>query len=466
MRALLYPAIFLYATAAAAQTATCIPPEQWAPREKEFVAQMKQVYTQQGLPFNDQIACEAVGSFRQKITALMGNVGALSVLSNPATAQALQNAAPMAAVPASPAAAMPATGVAAATSEASLGQQFAQWPALTSGVEFQIQRDGFDINGQRYVDPQGQTVGVGYSNATGDFTEIVNTAPNQYVIKSGRANSGSDPIVIATATRNGMLWNVTTVTGKSYGGFRLIPISRGFIVARLDAAFRYIPGVGTTNIVPPQGFTLAAFQNGDIGATGYVLMERITENSSNNPLGSLVHSVQTFGALLGMAKVNDYMLVNIDNGKTVPINISTDGKQIQIMRECVRRNALVSICAKMDSFDSLYDQLGRNNQHYFWRVQWFKSDGIPIMVSMQGGVSTITVTNLDSGQNAELFHRALGINGYDVRQRADGKVVVTANMAFTKQTIDDAAAQLNNPAAVASAQADTASTPAAPTAQP
>jgi len=343
------------------------------------------------------------------------------------------------------AAATPATA-APPRSDADLAAAFDVFPALASGVQFERFRDGFAINGRRYIDPEGKITSYGFDAQSGDFTYLAETSSGEYVLKSGRALASAEPVTIATARKQGAQWQVSTVTGKKFTGYRLIPSSRGFVIARDNTGFRFVPGRGTTNIVAPEAFTIAALQNGDIANTGYILLERTPESNgqANNSLGSLFNAVKSLGSVVGVGKKEDYALLNIESNRSVPVNVSLEDKQVQVMSACRQRNMLIAQCDKMDSYDSVFQPNGtRNMSHYFWRINWFNVPGRPILVSQEGGLSKVSATDLNSGKKVILFERALGIASFAATQQANGKISVTAQMGFSSETRDDVAALLD-----------------------
>ena len=334
-------------------------------------------------------------------------------------------------------------------SEVDIGKQIEALGPSNGGIEVIRHKDGFSIDGMRYVDPEGQIDRYAFDALNGDVTYVVVGMQNQYKIKTMRARSNMEAVTIATATHNNGTWQITTLSGKTLSGSRIMPLSRGIIVARDNVAFRYIPGKGVSNIVGPDGFSFTAFQNGDIEGTGYIMMERIQESdasSGDNVIGHL----KSLGSLLGVGKKEDYLLLNINNNRSIPVNISMEGKEVQLLSQCRKKNFAYSYCDRMDSFESLFDPKdGRPNlTHYYWRVSWFKTQAGPVLVSQEGGLGEIIATNLNSGAKASLFKRALGIAGYSTKQGADGKVGVTAQMGFTKESIDDVVAFMNKPEAL------------------
>lgn len=333
-------------------------------------------------------------------------------------------------------------------SDADLAAAFKQFPVLTQGVQFERFRDGFAINGRRYLDPEGKITTYAFDALSGDFTYLAETSPGEYVLKSGRALSNADPITIASAQKQGPLWQVMTVTGKKFNGYRLIPSSRGFVIARDNTGFRYIPGGGTTNIVAPEAFSIAGLQNGDIANTGYILLERTAASNgtqASNPLGSLFNAVQSLGSSVGIGKKEDYALLNIDNNRLVPVNVSLEGKQVQVMSACKQKNHFIAQCAQMDTFESVFDTNGsRNLGHYYWRINWFNVPGRPILISQEGGLTKVSATDLNSGKKVILFDRTLGIAAFSATQDAKGKVSVTAQMGFSSESKDDVVALLDS----------------------
>ena len=370
----------------------------------------------------------------------------------PANAPAIPAQAPaaMQATTASALVITPAVAQAAApnlNTEADLAAAFDKWRNLDSGVKFERFRDGFAINGARYIDPEGTIVAYGFDAQSGDFTYLAQYNNGQYILKSGRASSTGEPIEIAKAEKRGSQWTVTTTTGKKFSGSRLIPLSRGFIVARENTGFRYVPGKGSTSIAAPEQFAIAALQNGDVSSTGYILLERIVESggSGGGSIGGLISSVQSLGSTFGIGKKEDYALLNIDTGKSVAINISTDDKRVQIMSACRQRNFMFAECERMDSYESLFQANGaRNMTHYFWRINWFNAGGRPILVSQEGGLSQVTATDLGSGKKLTLFERTLGIAAFSATQGTDGKISVSAKLGFNTESKDDIVALLDS----------------------
>lgn len=335
-----------------------------------------------------------------------------------------------------------------ARTEADLATAFSKFPVLAEGVQFERFRDGFSVNGKRYIDPEGKISSYAFDPQSGDFTYLAEAHTGEFILKSGRALSTEEPVTIATAYQQGPLWQVSTATGKRFTGYRLIPSSRGFVVARDNTGFRYVPGSGTTNIVAPEAYSIAALQNGDIANTGYILLERTPESNGTQPgnsLGALFSSVKSLGNTLGLGKKEDYALLQIESNRLVPVSVSLEDKQVQVMSMCKQKNILIAKCQQMDTFESAYEPNGsRHLSHYFWRINWFNVPGRPILVSQEGGLSKISATDLNSGKKVILFERTLGIANFSTVQHANGKISVTAQLGFSSETRDDVLALLDS----------------------
>ena len=332
----------------------------------------------------------------------------------------------------------PTPVIRSASTESDFNNIFAGYQKLNAGVNFERLKDGFSVNGTRYIDPEGAIVAYSFDILSGDFTYAAETTSGNFVIKSGRALIQTEPVTIATAEKRGTQWVVTTVTGKKFSGSRLIPSSRGFIITRDNTGFRYIPGKGTTSIAGPEDFVIAGLQNGDIANTGFILLEHVPI-ANGDSTSQLFSSLKSLGSSLGMVKKNDYALLNIDTNKLIPINVSMDGKQVQIMSACRQRNNLIAVCSQMDSYNSLFDQNGMKNlSHYFWRISWFNTpEGRPILVSQEGGLTKVSATDLNSGKKVILFDRTLGIGGFFATQKTDGGISVSAKMGFSTEVKDN-----------------------------
>jgi hypothetical protein len=418
-----------------------IPSSEWTPREASMVAQYRIAYQKQGLPFSDEQAALAVQSMRDQIARLTGSIAVAQALSShnisvlPVEMPALRADAP------------PATSTAVTVSESQLAAQFAALPAKACDLQVRQRREGFTVNGQPVVDAEGPITMYAFDVVSGDVTFAVQ-APRNLEIKFMRAGAAVPPRLIAIATRSGAGWSVQTVSGLSLSGSTLSMLPRGLLVARPGAAFRYDPGQGVKNIAVPEGFVLASIQRGNIGGTGYVLLERDTPPV--DPQGGLFASVKAIGgsvkaigANLGVNSKADYALYNAETGQTFPLNIDSDGKEVTTLSDCYRRSGIVNRCNSAETFESLYDELGRRNiHHYYWRAQWLNTPHGPIAITLEGGNRDAYITDLVTGKKVVAFHRALGIADMEVTQNPDGTVSIDAQLAFQHQSVPDAVAFL------------------------
>lgn len=339
------------------------------------------------------------------------------------------------------------TPPAATLSETELAKRLAQQPALPTGVVVEGRRDGFAVNGTRYIDPEGAIVRYGADPLSGDVTYMAQIDRDSFVLKTLRVATGTEPITIGTASRRSGLWQVDTVTGKTLRGWRLIPLARGVLVGRDNTGFAYVAGEGTRSFAAPESFDLAGFQNGDIAGTDYVLLERRQEEAQG-PFGETIGAIAALGNALGVVRKEDYVLYSMSTGKMHPLDIAADGKSTSVYSQCKRRNAVLNLCDRVDFVDSLYDAQGMPNfSHYYWRVSWYRTPQGPIAIAQESGLKDITVTDLGSGKKVTAFNRELGIAGFTSRQGADGRVSVVAQMGFGMEALEDAAALLAAPSA-------------------
>jgi hypothetical protein len=81
--------------------------------------------------------------------------------------------------------------------------------------------------------------------------------------------------------------------------------------------------------------------------------------------------------------------------------------------------------------------------HYFWRINWFNTPTRPVLVSQEGGLGSITATDLSSGKKVMVFERALGIGGFEIQQNTDGTIDITAQMGLSPESKKDIGALLD-----------------------
>lgn len=320
-------------------------------------------------------------------------------------------------------------------SEEELSNKLEKFEPLEQQVTIIRKKDGFDVNGMRFVDPEGKIVSYGYDVTTGDITYLAKNGLDTYVIKFTRAISDFEPVTIATAEREGPRWTVMTVTGKKLFGESLTPLAKGFLVSRETSGFIYEPGKKVTSFGAPDGFHVASFQNGEIQKTRYVLLERDAIDESNQ-LGGLLSSAKSLGSSLGINKKEDYLLLNFKTGQQIPINIDIEGKSIAIHSKCRKTNSFVNECEQVDFYESLFDKYGMpNGSHYFWSISWFDSDKGPILITKEG--TKVMINNLETGKVATAYKRIMGINYIQAERTCDGNICLKAKLGFKKEQIDD-----------------------------
>ena len=344
----------------------------------------------------------------------------------------------------------PQANAAPSQSEQELAQRIAALPKLTTGVMFEKKRDGFSVDGVRYIDPEGPIVKYGHDNLAGDTTYLTRTGPSTFVIKYLRVAGGQEAMTIGQASNADGLWRVETSTGKKLNGQTLLMGGKGFLVARESTGFLYIPGIGIRNIAGPEAFDIAPFQNGDVVGTGFILLERRKQAESRDasPLGTFLKSVNNLAATTGMSKQEDYMLFNAFTGKSIPLNIQSTGKERSEFSNCKQVRRYIEKCANVDLVESLYGTDGSPLlTHYFWRIAWYNAAAEPILIAQENGLRDITVTSLATTSKVTVFSRTLGIAGFTTAMNREGQVSIAAKMGFSTETVSDAASLLRSGAA-------------------
>lgn len=339
--------------------------------------------------------------------------------------------------------ALPVQGSGGPMSEEALARSLAAMGGAKTKVRIEGARDGLRIDGESFLDPEGQIRSYAFDALTGDITYTIRTGDG-VLYKYLRAGSNADPVTLATAQQLQTGWQVTTVTGKTFSGDAVTPLAKGLMVSRSGSVFRYEPGKSSKGMAVPTGWVMAQFQRGNVGATHFILLEREQPAAGQNggamgALSGLFDAAKVLGATAGLAKKEDYALMNLDNGKLYPLNIQVDGKIYTFMSNCRKRSFFVNDCATANSVESLYTaDNDRNYSHYFWKANWYATPTGPIAVTLENGVADVYVLDLETGKKATAFHRALGLSKFDASQAPDGTVSIQANLAFDHQQIADA----------------------------
>jgi hypothetical protein len=423
-----------------------VPESEWTPGEVKIVAQAREECRKRGMPFTDEQARITVQTMREQMAKMTGQVAVMRAMTanNGAMMQAMgarEGAQPMLQSD------LPASASAGTlVSEEQIAAQIACFPPKTGGVSIRQRREGFTVNDQPVVDPEGRITMYGFDVITGDITFAVDT-PSGTVVKFMRAGVSMPPVRIATASRGNAGWSVQTASGQAISGPTLSMMPKGILVSRAGAAFRYDPGQGVKSIAVPDGYVMAPIQRGNIGGTGFMLIEKEDATGGGNSTAQLLSSFKALGNQLGLNAKADFALLNGDTGKLIPLNIDADGQTVTALSDCYQRsaNSVVSRCYSAQSFESLYSTNGtRNIQHYYWRAQWLSTPQGPIAVTMEDANKEIFITDLTTGKKVVAFHRALGIADMDVNQDPNGTVSIKAQLAFSHESVDDAGGFLAN----------------------
>ncbi len=288
------------------------------------------------------------------------------------------------------------------------------------------------VNDKPFIDREGRIGKIGKSEVSGEFTYLISNGL-QKILKYNRAGSNQESLKVATILKDIEGIKVVTVSGSIFKGSHFTPTENGFLVSRAGTVFKYVIGEKEKVYPVKQGYHVASFQNGDVSATNYVLLEKDEDTSQS---GGLMSSFKGLGSTLGLNKDYGYLLVNIDNNDFIPVNISTGSKNITVMSNCRKKNNFVNECENSDSVESLYEADGRPNySHYYWSVNWLMSKNGPIVIYKES--SEVKLVELESKRIYTLFERMLGVNYIDVKQNPNGNVSVFAKLGFSSDEISD-----------------------------
>ena len=426
------------ATCAHAQSQALDPP--MSRDEQKSMEQMQRQYRKEGLPpMTDAEVTELVRQIRAKRLQMTANV------------MALQQAAAMSQFTPSVGGvgglASPQPQMAAATSALPAMDQAALTAAITlqnaaaGYVHFEQQREGFSHDGKAMVDVEGSITDFGANSATGAVCYRVNTGLGRSLLKFRNVRSDLPPLLLGQILEQGDTVQFQTVTGTTITGDGVIPTSEGAIIVRGGSMVSFDAAQGAQATALPAGYLVANLQHGDIGATGYLLLERDTDDEDNSanqsPLQRLKQAAGGLKAAIGRGS-SDYALFKPATGQLIALNVSATGNKVAYMSNCQRQNALVNKCSNRQLRDSLWDTDGQpNDRHYFWSVDWFNTVHGPLAVARENGTSDITVIRLDSGEKVTAFHRGLGIGYWSVERTENGSARLRASWPFNKRPVID-----------------------------
>ena len=309
--------------------------------------------------------------------------------------------------------------------QSSLAQKISTYPKSKHGVKFKKMRDGFAINGDDvYLDSEGEIVNYGYNWKDGSFCYAIKLSENQFKIKFNRVGSSKESIDIANLTKKGSIFFVETKTGEKFRGQGLILTSQGFIVTRNNSAFIYTIGEKTKQFTAPSGWHIAYFQNGDVASTKFLLLEKNANYQKGNSLMEFLNATKELGAIFGLTKKQDYMLISMDNPtKHYLFNITLGDKEVEVLSQCKRQNRYINLCDQVDYKQSLYQQNGlRNFEHYYWSIAWFQGKNTAYSITKEYSDRKVLIRDLDTGKTVEAANRISGFNSFTPIQDSSGVV--------------------------------------------
>ena len=326
-------------------------------------------------------------------------------------------------------------------SDADARKQLDLLPAGAQLASFQLMRDGIKFNGQRYADPEGKAEQFAVDPETSTVAYVVSMGTFSNV-KVARLGSGSEPVTVGRLTASGNRQSFQSSTGKTLSGDLFFPLTDGALLVRDSVGFRYVVGEGVKQIDFPAGWSPAPLQRGNTSNTGWLLLERDTVEDKGNPLGVLKLIGEIAGALPARM---DYALFNLSDKRLVPFDISTDGKSVATFAQCKRKNTFVNRCDQMRTYDSIWRPDGSANfTHYFWLIDWQKSQGKSIAVVLEKSLQQVNGYDLSGTKRVNLFERMMGINNYHMALGNEGKYRMTARLGFDTGTMEDVALEIQN----------------------
>ncbi len=237
-------------------------------------------------------------------------------------------------------------------------------------------------------------------------------------------------------------WLIEPDGGAPIEAIDLQLTNRGFVAGTRNRVMAYTEGMGLSPVQWPAGYHSAAVQRGNVAQTGYVLFERDNASGQKSAAG-IFDLISDLGNTVGVSKRNNYVLVDLHSGKNYTLNVSTAGKIVTTTTgasNCRKRNALINVCQDVatDSRENLRDNLGMKNlRHYLWSIYWFKAPSGTYLIALEDGGGKVTATKLETGEKRIAFSRALGIADFSAAQIDDGRIQLSARLAFSRLDIED-----------------------------
>ena len=324
--------------------------------------------------------------------------------------------------------------------EAELAKRMRSLPSIAAPLVVKQERDGFTIGQERFIDPQGKIGNYAVDVASGDATYLVQIGKGKFLLKSNRLSTKATPVVIASVAETSTGVQVDTASGLSIAGQRFFATARGFVLARDDVGFQYAMGDGQRQFVVPSEFQVATLQNGDVGGTQVLLLEKRPEQTATD--NSVFGKAMQLGRRLGALEARqDYAFLNLKDGSLIPLTMEVGDKQTNFHFDCYKKkpSQLYSTCDGMITRESLYAEDGSpNRRHYYWRAAWFQTAKGPLAVVLEDLSKEINVIDLANGKRANAYSRALGISDHKFEMDGTGRVRIDYRPAFTWEAIPDA----------------------------
>ncbi|WP_449446575.1 hypothetical protein [Thermomonas brevis] len=283
---------------------------------------------------------------------------------------------------------------------------------------FERKSDGFSINGQPFIDPDGKILDFGADAATGLVTYLVDDGAGAALVKLYNAKAKGHPIVAGRLRANGNRSTFEGVDGQTAGGETIVPMSRGLLVTRDESIVLVDWETGVSAKSLPEGFHAAAYQNGDVAGTRNILLERTRNPSPLGGYGSLKE-------LFGKSDASDYAFYNLDTGNLVSLQF-TRGKN----------EATFDTPAGRITRESIREEDGRPNySHYYWSINWTNSKHGPLAVAIEKGLQDLNLIDLQTGTKHNVVHRGAGIQRFELVQLSDGDFEIRGGWSFKDHPI-------------------------------
>jgi hypothetical protein len=201
--------------------------------------------------------------------------------------------------------------------------------------DLKIVKYGFLVNGQQYIDPEGEITQVAISPTDGDVVYAIQSS-GVLVVKYLKTGSSMKPMTFAQY--NSGTGQIELLDGEKLQGEQVALTSKGLLVSRGNTVFFFSLGESLISKVIPDGWAITPFQRGAVNKTRLILLE-------NNKSTSIMDSMASLGSTFGVNKKEDYALLNIDDLTIFPINMDKEGKSQTKMSNCIRKNQYFNTCS-------------------------------------------------------------------------------------------------------------------------